>query len=128
MRRAKSGLAYYKWQQKGAALIFTDQAVLQMKGSMFVFELWDFPHYPFPSSICCGMETLRKTKHYQKGRNKSIKRAFEAISFLRSVAPTGLDGAVARPQLASERKSFPVYVAAAGVLRTGSVAAGIGYR
>lgn len=61
-------LAYYK--QKGAGLISTDQAVLQMKGSMFVFELWDFSHYPSPSSICCGMETRRNTMHYQKGRNK----------------------------------------------------------
>lgn len=55
-------LAYYK--QKGAGLISIDQAVLQMKGSMFVFELWDFSHYPSPSSICCGMETHRNTKHY----------------------------------------------------------------
>lgn len=64
MRRAKSSLAYYKCQQKGAGLISTDQAVLQMKGSMFVFEIWDFSHYPFPSSICCGMETRRNTKLY----------------------------------------------------------------
>ncbi len=57
-----------------------------------------------------------------------MKRAFEPFSFLRSVAPTGLDAAVARPQRASERESFPVYVAAIGVLRTGSMATGIGYR